>query len=139
MLPNRGGSLMRAAIVGSGGIARIHANPNHIVLSIDVSEGGFDWCQETADSYIDRSRGDKALHHRDPTRLPATAGGQVTPPMGHPEGYLDAFRNVIDAAWRATRGEPSSYPNFLSGLRGNTIVDAAIKSAGLRRPIEITM
>jgi hypothetical protein len=57
--------------------------------------------------------------------------------MGHPEGYLDAFRHIIDAAWRAMRGEESSYPSFSDGLRGNIIVDAAIESARLRRPVEI--
>jgi predicted dehydrogenase len=112
-------------------------NPNHIVLSIDGSKGGFDWCQETADCYVDRSRGDKALRHRDPARLPAVAVGFVSAPMGHPEGYLDAFRSIVDAAWRAMKGEASSYPNFMSGLRGNATVDAAIKSARSRQPFQI--
>jgi predicted dehydrogenase len=112
-------------------------NPNHIVLSVDGSKGGFDWCQETADCFVDRSRGDKALRHRDPARLPADTGRIVAAPMGHPEGYLDAFRHVIDGAWRAMRGEDSSYPSFSDGLRGNIIVDAAIESARLRRPIEV--
>jgi hypothetical protein len=70
-------------------------------------------------------------------RRPAQTGGLVPPPMGHPEGYLDAFRHIIDAAWRAMRGEESSYPSFSDGLRGNIIVDAAIESARLRRPVEI--
>jgi hypothetical protein len=56
--------------------------------------------------------------------------------MGHPEGYLDAFRNVVDAAYRAMRGEPAVYPTFLDGCRGNAIVDAAIKSWQTRRPAE---
>jgi predicted dehydrogenase len=112
-------------------------NPNHIVLSIDGSKGGFDWCQETADCFIDRSQGDKSLRHRDPARLPAEPGRPVMAPMGHPEGYLDACRYVVAAAWRAMRGEESSYPSFVNGLRGNMIVDAAIESARVRRPIEI--
>src|SRR5262245_28871635 len=126
---------------GACGSATVFAespgNPNHIALSVDGSRGGFDWCQETADYFIDRSRGDKTLRHRDPARLAAEPGKAATAPMRHPEGYLDAFRHVIDAAWRGMRGEESSFPNFIDGLRGNTIVDAAIESVRLRRPIEI--
>jgi predicted dehydrogenase len=114
-------------------------NPNHVVLSIDGSKGGFDWCQESADCYTDRSRGDKAVRHRDPARLPATSPGLVAAPAGHPEGYLDAFRSIIDAAWRAMRGEAASYPDFISGLRGNVLVDAAIESAQSHRAVEIRL
>ena len=56
-------------------------------------------------------------------------------PAGHPEGYLDAFRNVIGAAWRAMQGEPVVYPTFADGCRGNALVDAAVESARLRRPV----
>jgi len=111
-------------------------NPNHIVLSADGSAGGFDWCQETADLYVDRSRGDKATRHRDPARLPAELAGWSAAPMGHPEGYLDAYRNVVASAWRAMRGEPAAYPSFADGCRGNALVDAAIESSRSRRPVE---
>ena len=94
---------------GAAGSASIFAlspgNPNHIVLSADGSQGGFDWCQETADVFIDRSSGDKTLRHRDPARLPAELAHWATTAPGHPEGYLDAFRNIVGAAYRAMRGE----------------------------------
>ena len=112
-------------------------NPNHIVLSCDGSAGGFDWNQENADTFIDRSSGDKGMRHRDPARLPPDLAWLATSPKGHPEGYLDAFRNIIGAAWRAMRGEAVSYPDFHAGLRGNAIVDAALESARRRRPVEL--
>jgi predicted dehydrogenase len=111
-------------------------NPNHIAFSMDGSAGGFDWCQETADLYVDRSRGEKATRHRDPARLPAELQGLSVAPAGHPEGYLDAYRNVIASAWRAMRGEPVAYPSFADGCRGNALVDAAVESARSRRPVE---
>jgi predicted dehydrogenase len=124
---------------GAGGSATITGlslgNPNHIVLSVDGSAGGFDWCQETADTYVERRLNEKALRHRDPGRLPADLGWITTVPAGHPEGYLDAFRNVIGSAWRAMRGEAVLYPTFADGARGNALVDAAIESARTRRPV----
>src|SRR5579862_3870503 len=87
---------------GAAGSATVFAlspgKPNHIVLSADGSQGGFDWCQETADVFVDRSGGDKALRHRDPARLPAELAHWAITPPGHPEGYLDAFRNIVGAA-----------------------------------------
>lgn len=50
-------------------------------------------------------------------------------PAGHPEGYLDAFRNVIAEAWRGMRGEAVTYPTFADGLRGVELVDQALVSA----------
>jgi predicted dehydrogenase len=124
---------------GAAGAATISAlspgNPNHIVVAVDGEAGGFDWCQETADTYVARSLNEKALRHRDPQRLPAELGWISTLPAGHPEGYLDAFRNVIGSAWRAMRGEAVAYPTFADGCRGNALVDAAIESARTRRPV----
>jgi predicted dehydrogenase len=125
---------------GAAGSATIFAlspgNPNHLMLSIDGSAGGFDWCQESGDLYIDRSRDDKATRHRDAARLPAALAGWAVTPAGHPEGYLDAFRNIVGSAWRAMRGEKVDYPSFVDGCRGNALVDAAIESWRRRRPVQ---
>jgi hypothetical protein len=56
-------------------------------------------------------------------------------PAGHPEGYLDAFRNVIAESWRAMRGEKVLYPTFSDGARGVAIVECAAESATSRRPV----
>jgi predicted dehydrogenase len=125
---------------GAAGAATITAlsygNPNHIVVSVDGEAGGFDWCQETGDTYVERRLNEKALRHRDPQRLPPDLAWASILPAGHPEGYLDAFRNVIASAWRAMRGDPLvHYPTFADGCRGNALVDAAIESAKARRPV----
>ncbi len=124
---------------GAAGGATITAlsagNPNHIVLSVDGSAGGFDWCQESPDVYVERADGEKTIRHRDPERLPDDLGWMSAAPAGHPEGYLDAFRNVIRAAWSAMRGEPVDFPSFADGYRGVTLVEAALESARRRRPV----
>ena len=55
-------------------------------------------------------------------------------PAGHPDGYLDAFRNVIAESWHAMREGGDAYPSFADGARGIATVEAAIRSARLRRP-----
>lgn len=110
-------------------------NPNHIVLSIDGSNGGFDWCQESPDVYVERAEGAKTIRHRDPERLPDDLRWMSEAPVGHPEGYLGAFRNVIRAAWSAMRGEAVNFPTFSDGYRGVALVEAALESASKRRPV----
>ncbi|MCR4283475.1 MAG: hypothetical protein NUV72_10670 [Bauldia sp.] len=55
-------------------------------------------------------------------------------PAGHPEGYLDAFRNVIAESWRAMQGESVVYPTFADGARDIAVVEAAVASNSARAP-----
>jgi hypothetical protein len=50
-------------------------------------------------------------------------------PGGHPDGYLDAFRNVIAESWRGMREGGDAFPTFAAGARGIATVEAAIRSA----------
>ena len=56
-------------------------------------------------------------------------------PPGHAEGYVDAFRNIVCQAWSAMRGEDLAFPGFADGLRGVSLVEAAIRSAAERRAV----
>jgi predicted dehydrogenase len=123
---------------GASGTATIMAlspgNPNHLSLSIDGDRGGFDWLQEQPNSFIERRLGEKCIRDRNPDRLHADDRFSAMVPPGHPEGYLDAFRNVIAESWRAMRGEKVLYPTFADGARGVAIVECAAESAKSRRP-----
>ena len=126
---------------GASGTATIMAlspgNPNHLSLSIDGDKGGFDWLQEQPNSFVERSLGEKCIRDRNPDRLHADDRFSAMVPAGHPEGYLDAFRNVIAESWRAMRGEKVIYPTFADGVRGVAIVESAVESANSRRPIVV--
>ena len=102
---------------------------------MDGSSAGFDWLQEQPNSFVERRLGSKTIRDRDPDRLQPGDRWTASVPGGHPEGYLDAFRNVIGSAWRAMRGEPVLYPTFADGCRGNALVDAAVESARRRQPV----
>lgn len=126
---------------GAAGTATVMAlspgNPNHIALSMDGELGGFDWQQEQPNTFIERRLGEKRIRDRDPERLHPDDRFSAMVPAGHPEGYLDAFRNVIAESWRAMRSETVGYPSFADGERGVAIVEAAVESWRLRCPIAV--
>ncbi len=124
---------------GAAGVATVSGvapgHPNTILLSADGSECGFDWNQQEPNTYLERSAAGIAIRQRSPDDLPAERSWMSMLPPGHAEGYLDAFRNVIAQAWSAMRGESVRYPTFADGLRGITLVEAAVESATERRPV----
>ena len=127
---------------GASGSATIMAlspgNPNHIAISMDGSTAGFDWLQEQPNTFVERRLGQKLIRERDPDRLPGPDKWTASVPAGHPEGYLDAFRNVIAEAWRAMREGNRDFPTFAAGLRGIEIVEAAIASAASRKSARVS-
>lgn len=125
---------------GAAGVVTVSAasigHPNSLILSLDGQEAGFDWNQQQPDHYAERNGEGLTLRQRRPAEIPG-AGVRFLPP-GHPEGYFDAFCNVIDACWAAMRGQPSRpWPGFADGLRGLQLVEAAVASAGTRRPVTL--
>ncbi|MBN9009894.1 MAG: hypothetical protein J0H63_07065, partial [Rhizobiales bacterium] len=113
-------------------------NPNHIAVSMDGEKGGFDWLQEQPNSYVERRLGRKIVRDKDPDRLQPADRWTSSVPGGHPEGYLDAFRNVIAESWRGMKGETKDFPTFGAGLCGIEIVEAAVKSANAGSTAAVT-
>lgn len=128
---------------GASGGATVMAlspgNPNHIAVSMDGSAGGFDWLQEQPNTFVERRLGEKIIRERDPDRLKPGDRWTASVPAGHPEGYLDAFRNVISESWRAmNEGKAAGlFPTFEAGLRGIAIVEAAAAAARARKPVAV--
>jgi predicted dehydrogenase len=106
-------------------------HPNHIALSVDGDQAGFDWRQERPNTCLERRLSGVAVRQRDPETMDPADRWAATAPAGHPEGYLDAFRNVIAESWRAMRSEAVTYPTFADGLRGVELVEAALASAAV--------
>jgi predicted dehydrogenase len=110
-------------------VALSPGNANHIALSVDGDKGGFDWQQEQPNIFVERRLNEKILHEKNPDRLSDEDRSSAGVPAGHPEGYVDAFRNVIAESWRAMRGGKVVYPSFADGARGLALVEAAVESA----------
>jgi predicted dehydrogenase len=113
-------------------------NPNHIAISMDGSSGGFDWQQEQPNAFVERRLGQKIVRDRNPERLQPDDRWTAMVPAGHPEGYLDAFRNVVAESWHAMREGRGDFPNFSAGLRGLEIVEAGIASSVAKQPMAVS-
>ena len=125
---------------GASGVATIMAlspgNPNHLSLSFDGDEGRFRLAGRNSPTVsLSAGLARNASATANPDRLHADDRFSAMVPAGHPEGYLDAFRNVIAESWRAMRGETVLYPTFEDGARGIAIVESAVESAKSRRPV----
>lgn len=125
---------------GAAGSATVSAlsvgHPNSIRIAIDGAERGIDWHQQEPDFYVERSL-DGALIRQRRSDDQANADTLAFLPKGHPQGYLDAFRNVMASAWRRMATGEGEAPSFADGLRGLMIVEAAVRSAAERRAVDV--
>ncbi|HMN86163.1 MAG TPA: Gfo/Idh/MocA family oxidoreductase [Bauldia sp.] len=111
-------------------------HPNSIRLSLDGADRGLDWHQQDPDFIVERTLDGATVRQR-------TANDQANAdtlpflPKGHPQGYLDAFRNVMASAWRRMETGTGVAPTFADGLRGLVLVEAAVRSASGKRAVAV--
>jgi predicted dehydrogenase len=117
---------------------------NWLTLSVDGATGGLDWNQEQPNTLTVRRREPAwQIVPKDPTLLEPQAAALAHAPGGHPEGYLDAFRNLIAAVYdgieRARRGEEagSAFPTLYDGWRGIALMEAVLLSAREERWVTV--
>jgi predicted dehydrogenase len=113
---------------------------NALRLRVYGERGGLDWRQEEPNTLLLRWPGR-------PPEIRRTAGPGVSAaaaratrlPMGHPEGFIEAFANLyrdfalaIEAQKRGERVDPAviDYPGVRDGVRGMRFLEAVIESAG---------
>lgn len=109
-------------------------HPNSIRVAIDGAELGLDWHQQEPDFYLERRPDGTLLRQRRPEDQ-AVCDTITFLSKGHPQGYLDAFRNVMASAWRDMSEGGRHAPSFADGLRGLLLVEAAVRSAREHRTI----
>jgi predicted dehydrogenase len=49
-------------------------------------------------------------------------------PIGHPEGFVEAFANIYADAAMCMRGTDASVPDYRDGLAGMQFIDAVLRS-----------
>jgi predicted dehydrogenase len=117
---------------------------NWITLSADGATGGLDWNQEHPNTLTVRRYAPAwELVPKDPMLLEPEAAALAHVPGGHPEGYLDAFRNLISGIYaaidRVRRGEAAGeeYPTLWDGWRGMAVLEAVLLSAREQRWVTV--
>ncbi|WP_322044283.1 Gfo/Idh/MocA family oxidoreductase [Paraburkholderia sp. J67] len=113
-------------------------NANNLELAIYGSRGGLNWRQEAPDELWFAPLGESArVIRRGDASLCAAATTATRVPMGHPEGYLEAFANLyadFAAAIHAHRAGESHthanrFPTIEDGLDGMRFIRAALTSS----------
>ncbi|KMT65224.1 Gfo/Idh/MocA family protein [Catenovulum maritimum] len=112
---------------------------NNLTIRVYGEKGGLEWHQEEPNTltvkYLDK-----------PTQVFRTGGGSnsaraagvTRTPMGHPEGYLEAFANIYVNFAKAVADfaqgktiDPSEYdfPDVIEGVRGMALVESFVNSS----------
>ena len=113
---------------------------NALRLRVYGSEGAIRWEQENP-NYLELFRYGKERQTltRASGYLTDVASSVTRIPVGHPEGFLEAFANIYVGAVEAIRryidGKPMktdeyNFPTVYDGLRGMAFIYAAVESAG---------
>jgi predicted dehydrogenase len=111
---------------------------NGLRIRVYGEKAGLDWCQEEPNrlmiSYLDGST--KVLHGASNSAALSEGSRSVFRlPLGHPEGFLEAFANIYrDFASAVLAGDEaalrrSAVPTIEEGVRGMAFVDAAVRSS----------
>jgi predicted dehydrogenase len=130
---------------GSAAISQVAAgHGNDLEVSLDGAEASATWRQERPDQLWIGEPGVARLVARSPSDLGRGAQGLARLPAGHNEGWADALRNLIAAAYAEMRGErdvaerkAAPLPTFADGVRHLAFVEAAMRSAAEERWVAI--
>lgn len=112
---------------------------NALTLRIYTDKGAIKWAQENP-NYLDvyRYGEERRVLTRGSGYLSPGAAAVTRVPVGHPEGYLEAFATIYDGFAQAVRahadGRPTArkdyaFPTVDDGVRGMEFIQAAVESA----------
>lgn len=104
---------------------------NNLQLEINGRKRSLRWEQENQNElWIGAHDAANSILAKDPSLLNATARPYAHLPGGHQEGWADAFRNLMDDAykWVRTGVKPSAICDFAGGYRVSTIIEAMLES-----------
>lgn len=112
---------------------------NALTLRIYAEKGAIKWSQENPNQLdVYRYGEERRTLTRGSGYLSPAAASATRVPVGHPEGYLEAFATIYDgfvrAVWAHLDGKPLAmaeyaFPTVRDGLRGMEFIHAAVTSA----------
>jgi predicted dehydrogenase len=104
---------------------------NNLQLEINGRKRSLRWEQENQNElWTGAHDAPNSILVKDPSLLNATARPYAHLPGGHQEGWADAFRNLMDDAykWVRTGVKPDAVCDFAGGYRVSTIIEAMLES-----------
>lgn len=113
-------------------------------IEIDGSKKSFYWNQESGDQmWIGYRDQPNVIAMRDPNQLSENCRRYVLAPAGHPEGWLDAFKNNLQAFYsfivegKNIEDEKPEFATFYDGYDIACIVDAIVKSSQTKSWVKV--
>lgn len=92
---------------------------NDVRIRIWGDSGSIAWSHERCDQLVHTvADGSQHILHRGDSRVP----------IGHPEGFVEAFANIYADAAMCMRGTDASVPDYRDGLAGMQFIDAVLRS-----------
>jgi predicted dehydrogenase len=136
----------RGGIKGSLTVSQVAAgHSNDLALSLDGTVGSATWRQERPDELWLGRAGSAEVIVRSPDRLAPGVRHLAHLPAGHNEGWADALRNLLAAAYAAIGGgrdgeqaAAAPLPTFEDGVRHLAFGEAALRSAAEGRWVAIS-
>ena len=111
---------------------------NNLTIRVYGDKGGLEWCQQEPNSLV-------LKYLNKPMQILRTGGqhalrtmANTRTPMGHPEGYLEAFANIYINFSKAIRDlengtycvdKDYDFPSINDGVRGMALVEAFVNSS----------
>jgi predicted dehydrogenase len=115
---------------------------NNLHFQVDGSAGAIAWNAERHEElWIGHRDEPNGLLQRNAALMHADSASRTFLPAGHPEGWVETFRELYRAVYAdVARGGPSAepdYPTFRDGHAANVLCDAVALSSRERRWVEV--
>ena len=115
---------------------------NYLHFEVDGSEAALAWNAERHEElWLGRRDEPSGVLQRNAALMQPSAAVHTSLPPGHPEGWVDTFRELYRSVYAAvSAGAPPDrpdYPTFADGHRANVLGDAIALSNTERRWVEV--
>ena len=116
-----------------------NGDENDLNIRVYGTKRSLEWHQEEPNDLIVKdARSPRQVYRRGNDYVTGAAADNTRIPFGHPEGFIEAFANVYNAAAVAIRDERAGkfprksgydYPDIRDGIIGMAFIETAVKSS----------
>ena len=116
-----------------------NGDENDLTIRVYGTKKSLEWHQEAPNDLIVKdARSPRQVYRRGNDYVTGAAAENTRIPFGHPEGFIEAFANVYNAAALAIRDERAGkfprksgydYPDIRDGIIGMAFIETVVKSS----------